>query len=246
MKPSLRFHHLRAFGRSAAHGLAAITGQSDVETTAIERGSAFHSVVLETGRVLAYPGKVRRGKEWDAFEAEHIGSEILTTTEYDKVMRMAESVRNHPTAMDLLTGVRETMLEWRLYDQQCRATPDVRNESRVVELKSCACAEPLRFTGQALRMAYHAQLAWYMDAVVASKAGSPKDAYIVAVESAPPYPVTVLRLTDRAIEAGRGLYHLWLERFFGSERSGEWPGYVQSVVDLDVPDEVELDFGEAA
>ena len=37
-----------------------------------------------------------------------------------------------------------------------------------------------------------------------------------------------------------------LERFMGCERSGEWPGYVQSIIDLDVPDEVELDFGEAA
>ena len=246
MKASLRFHHLKAAGRSGAHAFSAITGEQDPDTVAIERGSAFHSVVLETGRVLAYPGKVRRGKEWDAFETENIGSEILTATEYEKVMRMAEAVHKSRDAVDLLTGVRETMVEWRIFDQQCRGTPDVRNDSRVVELKSCAVAEPMRFTGQALRMGYHAQLAWYLDGVLASGLGKPKDAFIVAVESAPPFPVTALRLTERAIEKGRGLYHLWLERFMGCERSGEWPGYVQSIIDLDVPDEVELDFGEAA
>ncbi|HYF25325.1 MAG TPA: hypothetical protein VD931_06265, partial [Baekduia sp.] len=54
------------------------------------------------------------------------------------------------------------------------------------------------------------------------------------------------RLTSRALEQGERLWRLWFERFQVCEQSGYWPAYAESVVDLDVPDDVELTFSDEA
>lgn len=244
--PPIRFSHLKAAGRSPAHARLALMGEGDDETRSMERGSATHALLFETVPVVAYPGAVRRGKEWEAFQANHADDLIVTAADYEKANRMADAVRANYLAQDVLRGTREKTLLWKDGGRECRATPDVADYlNHVTELKTCATADPQRFTWQALRMHYHAQLAWYLDAVVACGLGRPQAAYIVAVESSAPWPVTVLRLTDRALEAGRRACRLWFERLRGCERTGEWPAYSQSVLDLDVPDEFELDFGDS-
>ena len=50
----------------------------------------------------------------------------------------------------------------------------------------------------------------------------------MAVETSPPYPVTVLRLTDRALAAGEKLIYAWMERLHVWEKSGEFPAYSQA------------------
>jgi len=246
----VRFHHLKAMGRSAAHArLVMDREESEAQedrVPVLQRGTAVHSLVLGVGkRIVAYPGAVRRGKKWNAFAAANSDAEILTSTEYEKSNRMAESVAGNKMAMEVLKGQRETSITWKFLHRDCRATPDVADYSGyVTELKTCATSEPFRFTGQALRYGYHGQLAWQMDGVIASGLGKPTAAFIVAVESSAPYPVTVLRLTERALEKGRGLYSLWLERLLTCERDNLWPGYCESVVEMDVPDELELTFAE--
>lgn len=47
----------------------------------------------------------------------------------------------------------------------------------------------------------------------------------------------MLRLTPRALEEGEKLNRSWIERLDGCELADEWPGYTQSILDLDVPDD---------
>ena len=89
-------------------------------------------------------------------------------------------------------------------------------------------------------MGYHAQLAWYMDGVEAAGLPAPHDGYIVAVESKAPYAVVCYQLTPRAFDMGRRSYRLWLEQLAVCEQSNFWPGYVQSVTPLDVPEDETL------
>lgn len=243
----VRFHHLKAVARSPLHLRSCLDGEEKASTSALEKGTAVHALLFGTKTVTFYPGAVRRGKEWDGFKAAHEGDCILTATEYEKAMRMAERVSNHKDAMWALDGVREKTILWKYLGRECRSTPDVFSPEMgfVTELKTCANADPQRFTWQALRMAYHAQLAYYMEAVAQSGLGTPRSAYVVAVESTAPYPVTVLRLTDRALDAGQRMFRLWFERFLACEQANAWPAYVESIVDLDVPeDDLELTFGD--
>lgn len=243
MSDPIRFHHLKAYGRSAAHGKLSRAGAEFVSGPSIEKGGGTHHVLFGTKKVIAYPGAVRRGKEWEDFQARNADAMILTKSDYEKVSRMAEAVANTRLAMEVLGGVHEHTLLFKFMGRDCRATPDARTDGYVTELKTCATSQPERFTWQGLRLAYHAQLAWYQDALDLAGMARPTEAFIVAVESSAPYPVTVMPLTDRALDKGRGLWRSWMERLIGCEESGSWPGYCQALVPFDVPeDDLELSF----
>lgn len=206
----------------------------------MERGTAVHALLFGTRKVCGYPGPTRRGKEYEAFAAEHAGYEILTAAEYDKARRMADSVLACELARPYLQGVAEETLHFRWMGQDCRSTPDVRGEGYITELKTSATVDPERFTWHALRMHYHAQMSFER---IATRARP--DCYIVAVEAEAPYPVQVYRIGDRALEAGEKLCMLWMERLNNCERSGVFPPYTTTILPLDVPDDQPLEFEEA-
>ncbi len=243
MLPTIRFHHLRTMGRSAAHCKQLLDAGDAPGTAAMQLGTATHAIVFETRPVIGYPAR-RAGKEWEAFRAANEASHILTADDYEAAYGMADAVRANPEARAVLNGTRERTI---IFDQlgiPCRSTPDVFSDTFVTELKTTADASPRRFPWHALKMCYHAQVAFQIAAVRQSGLGKPDRAFIVAVESSAPYAVTVLRLTDRALEAGERIFRLWLESLKVCIESDRWPAYSDAIVDLDVPeDDVELTFG---
>ena len=238
----VRFSHLRAYGRSALHGQHARLVEMD-PTYAMQRGTAVHALLLGGRKVCGYPGKVRNGKQYDAFVAEHADCEILTSAEYEKACRMADAVRASELAMSVLQGDVEQTLRFRWMGLDCRATPDVRGPNYLTELKCSASSDPVRFPWHALRMHYHAQMR--MQQIACGSEPDGLECFVVCVEDKAPYPVTVFRMEPRALEAGGKLLVLWAERLKNSEASQNWPGYVQCIAPIDVPDEeTELIFGE--
>jgi hypothetical protein len=242
----LRFGNLKAMGQSAAHCLQSFHyGGSD--SLAMRIGSGSHALLFGQP-VVEWTGKTRNGGKWDAFKAEHEGSLILSAKELWRARAIAESIRSNPIASRLLFGEgvkhEETIL-WEQAGRARRSTPDARGFRYVVDLKTTRCAQPDKFARDAMYRGYHAQLADYCDAIEAGDGVRPTEVYIVAVESVAPYAVTVLRLTERALEQGARLCRMWFEQFTACELAGEWPGYCQSIVDMDVPDDdVGLVFGE--
>lgn len=237
----VRFSHLRAYGRSAAHGKHARETEMD-PTYAMERGTAVHALIFEDRKVCGYPGRVRNGKEYDAFVAAHPDTEILTMAEFDKARRMADAVRESELAMSVLTGEVEKTIRFRWDGLDCRATPDVRGPNYLTELKTSSSADPVRFPWHALRMHYHAQMR--MQQIACNDRN--RDCFIVCVESTAPYPVQVFRIEERALEIGERLLVLWAERLKNSETSKVWPPYSTCIAPIDVPDdeETELIFPE--
>jgi hypothetical protein len=234
----LRFSQLKRMSQSPAHFLYHLNAPEPTrKKPSYEKGTALHSSLIgNEDAVVVYEGR-RAGGKWDDFAAANEGRAILIPSESRDVVGMREAVRRHPRAMELLDGIRETTVHWNQGGRPCRGTPDVRTDRRIVELKSGRTTQPDRFIRDGLRFGYHASLAWYLDGVASSQAGTPEEAWIVAVESSPPYPVTVFRLTDRAIDKGRRLCRLWFERLRICELSDEWPEYVQGDFDFDVPDD---------
>lgn len=231
---------LKLMGRSPAHYLGAV----DRDEYYLERGTASHSLLLGGDRVIPYPGAVRRGKDWEAFEAANSDATILTKGEYEKVKNIADAVRRDPVASDLLglTGrddvAHELTIEWSYLGRPCSSRLDVVGRNRVVELKVVADASPQRFMWQCVRMGWFAQLDFYNHAATA-KGGylRERDLYIVAVESAPPHVTACYRLDDSAIEHGRKSWRLWFERLLQCEEAKHFPGYCESIMRLSAPDE---------
>lgn len=245
MTAPVRFSHLRAYGRSAAHGHHARTAADDEQTREMERGTAVHALLFGTRKVCGYPGPTRQGKKYDAFVAEHHDCEILTMAEYDKARWMADSVLASSVARPYLSGTTEKTILFRWNGLGCRATPDIRGADFLTELKTSSTSDPARFPWQALRMHYHAQMR--MQQIACGSGAHGHECFIVCVESAPPFPVTVFRIDERALEAGEKLLVLWTERLKNCEQSGRFPPYVECVVPIDIPDEEPgLVFGDDA
>lgn len=236
----LHWSALKMMAKSPAHFRSYIEEGSD-PTRAMQRGTLVHVLVLG-GDVAVYEGE-RRGKAWDAFEAEHEGRFIATRKEYDRARRCADAVANHPVAGPLLVGRTEDEWHVTMYGRPCAGRIDCSGWLHTTDLKTTVDASPERFKRQSLYMGWHAQLDWYQEARRAMKQ-DPGGAYIVGVETKEPFAVTVLRVTDRALLEGRKLNRLWLERLAACEAANEWPAYVQTPVDLDIVEDAELIFGD--
>lgn len=235
-------------GRSPLHYAAATVD----ETMAMEKGSAVHSLVLGGQPVIAWTKKSeagnacpRRGKDYDAFEADHPGALILTPDAFGEAHAIAEAVKANPLAMSRLDGDHEVELSWRFGTRHCAGRIDSLGKY-LTELKVTNSADPRQVMWQAIKMGWGAQLAWYLDGRAASGVIVAELPRIVAVEPKAPYAVTVFKLTDHALDVARRTYRLWFEQLRVCEDTGEFPPYAQGEVELDVPDnDVALDFGDA-
>lgn len=211
----------------------------------MERGSAVHALLFKTKPVINYPGAVRRGKEYEAFVASHPEHLILTSTEYDKALRMAQAVNDCKVAAPYLRGIYEETLLFRWMGLDCRVTPDVRGLDFLTELKSSSNSDPMKFLWHARRMCYHAQMR-FQGYGCEKHRYQIRDHFIVCVESEAPHPVTVFHVEPEALEEGEKLLTLWAERLKNCEASQHYPPYVDCVVPLVWPKEDEFMFEEAA
>lgn len=201
-------------------------------------------MVFGTRKVCFYPGKRdKRSKKWQRFREDHQDHEILTEAEYERAEGMARAIRAHKKAMEALDGEREQTFTWDRAGLRCRGTPDVRTRRRITDLKTARTADPERFPGDAIRLAYHGQLPWYVGGgVAAGLVDEGAECVVVAVEPEPPFVVTVFKLTSDAIEAGERLVALWFEQLKGCVESNVWPSYTEAVAYIDVRPDVELTF----
>lgn len=242
MPSPLRFSVLRQMGRSPAHALYAMTHEPP-DTPAMRLGRLAHAIVLGTPTGPVWSGE-RRGKVWADFKDQHQGEDIVTDSEYSTATEIAAAINANPEAHALIAETPdqpmffERTLHFDFAGRACRATPDVFDALTLTELKSTADASPMRFPFHAMRMGYHAQLAWQKDAIRASGLPVPERLSIVAVETKPPYAVAVFGVTPRAEDFGRRLYRSWIEQFLVCEASNDWPSYGPGVIDA--PEDFEL------
>ena len=107
-----------------------------------------------------------------------------------------------------------------------------RRQGYTLDLKVTSDVEPRALQRQAWRMHWIAQGAWLLGACEALQMPATVHG-LVAVEAAPPHCVTVMWLTEASLEVGRRQVAGWCERHRQCEAAGQWPGYVQSAVELE-------------
>jgi hypothetical protein len=199
-----------------------------------------------------YPGKVRNGKDWEAFKSEHSGKVICIQSEYEDAVGAANAVTSHPIAMELLDGMDfQRVMQWDWMGLKCGAgipgerggfdaiTPLSAANHRIVDLKITTSTDPAELQRHVLRMQWHCQACWYQQG--AEALGYPPNVpfYLVCVEAQPPHCVTVLHMGEDVLEHGRKQVHLWAERLLACDRSAHWPGYVQTIQTMVLPEWME-------
>jgi hypothetical protein len=239
----VHFSTLKYIEQSAAHYLHAL--QRDAFDSAPMRiGRGTHSLVLGGSPVVVYEGRRDpRMAAWRDFLSEHQDAEILSAAEMRAAEGMANAVAKHPDASRLIreSTDREYSISWEREGLKCKGRLDfMRRGEYLGDLKTCQSSEPERFWRDALRRAYHAQLSWYRGGLEFNGINCPRG-YLIAVESAPPHPVTVIEVAPRAMDYGNRRCALWIERLRQCIAADYWPGYVEGIQLLDVPDADDFD-----
>lgn len=230
-----RYSALKQFAHSPLHYWHAMQDMFE-ETLSMRLGSGAHAMLFGTPYKV-FTGKKRQGKAWDAFEAEHEGSLILTPSEVVKAEAMCSALRGNALAMSVLFGpgmVHEQRIDWTWNGRAYRSTPDGASRTVLADLKCLRSAKPDDVMWQSRKMAYHAQAAMYRTALN-ERGASIEACHLVVVENKAPHPVTVMRFTEAALEQGERSLALWDEQRRACEAANQYPGYVQSIVDLDLP-----------
>ena len=228
----LSYSALKQFSKSPAH-LNAYWNRDTTQSASMAKGSLIHTLVLEPDtydeKYAIYEGKVRRGKEYDAFCLENEGKIILNQNEFDEANLIKNAVWNHKIAKNIFdrTTEVESKFEMEYKDLAFKGIIDGIGDDFIFDLKTTQSSEPSKFSKDAFNYGYNLQAAIYLKAV------QRKHYYIISVESVAPYNVTVFEMTSDLINMGTQELERLIEQF--KDWDGLFTGYSDFIEPLDVP-----------
>lgn len=214
-----------------------------------ERGflRAIHCLILQPDRYgeqfAVFDGKVRRGKAFDAFEAEHAGKTILSPREHKQAGRVAQALFNHPVAGAWLDaqGPTEETLEWTHPDTglKCKARLDkLAVPSVIVDAKGYGSSDPRIIGRRVAQLGCHVQAAHYCEGLSIAR-GVPLAEVrflVVSYELVPPFDVAVVELEhDNGLALGRSERDRLMARLAECLATNTWPGRCPELVPLELP-----------
>lgn len=242
---------LRHMKKSPKHYRANLTQKVQEDTDAMRLGRAVHVAALEPERFRAqyvvWDGGRRYGKEWDKFQAQHEGLEILTEDQYELVQAITDAALSDAHAAKYLRGgAAEVSMLWTHHQEADAPLPAITIECKgrldfaadfgaLVDLKTTRDASPEAFARAAYNMDFCAQLAMYQDGYAATNAGVVLPCVLVAVENQFPFAVQVYRVPDALIERGRETYRDLLLTLAACRFTNAYPGYSDGELELDLP-----------
>jgi hypothetical protein len=203
---------LTAFKKSPKHLMHYLTRPKD-ETPAMIFGSAFHCYLLQFdlfySKYAIAPEVDRRTKDgklqWDEFVYNNEGKIVLSRNDYDKISMMNHSIYSNPMAGEILNNLtkREEIRTWINADTNVPMKGIIDGQGFIMDLKTCADAEPTKFARDAFYMNYHRQAAIYLDSEPDSSSLS---YYIIAIEKDAPYGISVHEMSHELLLLGRTQY----------------------------------------
>lgn len=231
--------------RSPQHYLVSVT-QPSPPTEAMEFGTAVGCGALEPQRfperVVVAPDVNKRtnaGKDaLAAFEAANVGRIVLSAEDHARARRCIDALWAHPAAQKLLGGAEiEGSLFWYdgRYGAPCKGRYDARNHGGLIDVKTTTDASPDAFARRAADLLYHVQAAAYFSGGEHVLGETPAFWAWIVVETEPPHGVAVYTADGPTILAGARLWDRALERYALAIKSGEWPGYPQTINRLPFP-----------
>lgn len=219
-------------------------------------GHAAHHLVLGVGPRLevidAFDFKTKAAREQrDAAYAA--GAVPLLPDQMDQVEDMAAVLRAHKTAAGLLGGALhfELTLVWQ--DKQtgvmCRARIDCLTRAAngrilIVDYKTARSSEPRAIDRAMHDFGYHQQFEFYIAGAMELGIAADPLPMLIVQEKDPPYVVTVVVVSESALDIAAVKNRAALEQYAESTRTGHWPGYVDDVVQATLPPYAEKQFQE--
>jgi hypothetical protein len=209
-------------------------------------GHLVHKLVLDAGSDI----EVIDAEDWrskaarEARDQAHAEGKIpALKDEYRQAVLMRRAVRYHPIAGSLFdSGDAEMSLYTTDPDTgiKLRARPDWMTQRRdgrlwLVDLKTCADADPETFGRTAHKWGYHLQFAWYHTVARLLELDESPAFVFVNVEKEPPYLVSVCELDLDAYQLGRADMRRAIRIYQQCTETGVWPGYAEDVHSISLP-----------
>lgn len=245
--------HLRELLRSPLHYMTSINTPSK-ETPAMKLGTAVHCAILEPERFeieyIKAPSIDRRTKDGKALwsELEQSGRIVLSSDEYLKITQMANAVRNHEIASKLISGgAAEQSVYWNqkvssldVPEILCKARPDyikpLKKGYVIADIKTTQDASISEFQKKAYyQWLYHLQAAHYLRGFEAVTGEKVIAFMYIAIESEPPYAISVFKAGDDYIQAGMKKTQELYELYASCVANNNWPSYSSEIQELRLP-----------
>ncbi len=236
--------------------------EPDPETTAMQVGSAFHTVILEPEKFheeyicgpVDCDKRTSAGKKaWNELQEDNPKKVILGVSDWDMIHYMKESLSRHNLASDMLKldeGYAEETIMWN--DEELntlmKGRTDFRNLSRkaIIDLKSTRDSTPDKIEKDlwSTDLRYHLQAAIYTDGIRSILKDQRWEFYFIYVEKKPPYGVQVVKIPDNALNVGRIQYReniidllKWLDRASSYIQEGKdfCPSKEERVLEMNPP-----------
>lgn len=233
----LHFSTLKNIDRSPKHYAHFASCQRE-DTDDFLIGRATHALVLQGIEPKIFDG-VRKGNAYKAAVFDNGGEDLLNNTQGDAVKRMAEAVANSRLAQEILRRCpsREQSIEFERHGFQCAGRVDAFGEFDQAELKTDKSIAPYRFKKTAHWMRYPEQMEWYDIGLGTKFEGEStkfRNNYIIAVEKVGPvYPVAVFRISPLRLLQAHHRIEEWLDDLARCQRQRYFPGWDESVIDID-------------
>lgn len=223
----------------------AIDGDKPEETAAMRFGQQYHTVILEPDRFAethvvmpdykSHPDNVKadgkrsyRKTTWvDDRETEFLkqnkGKAIIDQKQYDRTMRMIESLQTSKVAMDIIQSHRrEVTVYGEIEGVPCKGRIDLLGET-ITDLKGCADATPFAFGTMACRLRYPEKLSFYRE-LVRQTTGKTLPVFIIAVETDGDFDRVVYPMGEAELDAGFSRMCRLLREYKDAKDQDCWTG----------------------
>ena len=220
------------------------------QTPAMLLGNVIHKMVLEPGQFDSEysiwqggetaTGKATMSKNTLAFKEFAVneleaGRTVIDQNMVDEAKAIRASIMEHPVARVWIDGAQvEQTVVWQKNGYNCKSRIDIVQPGFICDLKTTVSADPYKFGGQAGKLKYHAQMAYYRDAWEA-KTGQLLECKILAVEKTAPYKVVCYDIPEEALVEGQGLYENWMRELTECMESGQYPFMYAEEQELRLP-----------
>jgi hypothetical protein len=242
---SMNSGSLKNLLRSPAH-FVADRKSPPKSTPALNFGSATHSFLLqpELNEIAVIPTDINKrtnvGKlEFAAWEFISDDKIKVTASEWQTIHAMIDLLLSSDTAQMLFKkGLVEVSAFWKhpIFNFECRARPDfmVDDLNIIVDHKGCQDASPQEFAKTVINYGYDIQAAWYTQGLEILT-GKKWDFVWIAQEKVPPYAYAFYQATPELLYRGQNLCNKASQRFSKCLKTGDYPGYLDELVLVQLP-----------